>query len=282
MPAKSNKYRIKVWMVADSSNGYVLNFDIYLGKEVDGRPHIYGLDYDVVNKLIRPFMNMNHREFFDNLFTSTTLLEHLETDDTFACGTVRCNRRDLPPCAKNKLRVGEKVARQKGYVVFTKWHDKRDVSVMANIVSPLVDDVAVDSYLGEIPKPAVIDVYKAMGGVDRADQLPEYYSVDGASYKWYRYNFCYLIHTSISNDFILCNFHRLGQNMGKLRQLNFRSRLAKQLIGGFSSTDLTLPKPKREFLKRSFKYSGEMLWNQLPREAKLVESIHSFNKYLKM
>ena len=28
-----------------------------------------------------------------------------------------------------------------------------------------------------------------------------------------------------------------------------------------SATDLTLPKPKREFLKRSFKYSGAMLWN---------------------
>ena len=34
-----------------------------------------------------------------------------------------------------------------------------------------------------------------------------------------------------------------------------------------SATDLTLPKPKREFLKRSFKYSGAMLWNQLPNEA---------------
>ena len=48
-----------------------------------------------------------------------------------------------------------------------------------------------------------------------------------------------------------------------------------------SATNLTLPKPKREFLERSFKYSGVMLWNQLPSEAKLAESIHSFNKYIK-
>ena len=48
-----------------------------------------------------------------------------------------------------------------------------------------------------------------------------------------------------------------------------------------SATDLTLPKPKREFLKRSFKYSGAMLWNQLPNEAKLAQSIYSFNKYIK-
>ena len=35
-----------------------------------------------------------------------------------------------------------------------------------------------------------------------------------------------------------------------------------------SDLRLSLPKSKREFLKRSFKYSGAMLWNQLPNEAK--------------
>jgi len=33
MPAKPTKCGIKVWMVTDSSSGYVLNFDFYLGKE---------------------------------------------------------------------------------------------------------------------------------------------------------------------------------------------------------------------------------------------------------
>ncbi len=43
-----------------------------------------------------------------------------------------------------------------------------------------------------------------------------------------------------------------------------------------TATDLSIPKPKREFFKKSFKYSGAMLWNQLPNEAKLAESPHSF------
>ena len=42
-----------------------------------------------------------------------------------------------------------------------------------------------------------------------------------------------------------------------------------------TATDLTLPKPKREFLK-SFKYSDAVLWNQLSIEGKLAESLHSF------
>ena len=47
-----------------------------------------------------------------------------------------------------------------------------------------------------------------------------------------------------------------------------------------SATDLILPKPKREFLKRSFNYSGVMLRNQLPNEAKLAESIYSINQFI--
>ena len=39
-----------------------------------------------------------------------------------------------------------------------------------------------------------------------------------------------------------------------------------------TATDLTLPKPKREFLK----YSGAVLLNQLSIEGKLAESLHSF------
>ena len=47
MPAKPTKYGIKVWMAADSSNGYVANFSVYLGKESDA-PRTHSLEYDVV------------------------------------------------------------------------------------------------------------------------------------------------------------------------------------------------------------------------------------------
>ena len=168
MPAKPTKYDIEVWMAADSSNRYVLNFDVYLGKEAN-QHRIYGLGYDVVTKMIRPFMNKNHHVYFDNFFSSTTLLEHLETNDTYACATVRCNRKDLPRCAKEKLRPGEKVVSQKGNVVFTKWHNKRDVSVISTNCSPLAPDVVVRRRNNNVSKPTVINLYNQhMGGVDLA------------------------------------------------------------------------------------------------------------------
>ncbi|KAK3750318.1 hypothetical protein QZH41_010822, partial [Actinostola sp. cb2023] len=49
MPAKPTKYGIKVWMATDSSNGYVLNFDVYLGSE-EGKQRIHGLGYECSNE----------------------------------------------------------------------------------------------------------------------------------------------------------------------------------------------------------------------------------------
>ena len=103
---------------------------------------------------------------------------------------------------------------------------------MATNVSPLADDLELNRGDREVQKPVVIDLYnRSMGGVDRADQLREYYSISRSSYKWYRYIFSFLIDVSIFNAFVLCNYHRLSQGMGKLKQLKFRTGLAKQLIG---------------------------------------------------
>lgn len=51
MPNKPSKYGIKVWMLADSSNGYVLHFNTYLGKE-PGQTLVHGLGYHVVTRLV--------------------------------------------------------------------------------------------------------------------------------------------------------------------------------------------------------------------------------------
>jgi len=206
------------------------------------RRHIYGLGYEVVTKLVRPFMNRNHHVFFDNFFTTTKLLEHLEVNSTYACGKVRCSRKDLPACAKDKLKAGEKLVRQKDHVVFTKWHHKQEVSIMSTIVSPLADDVEVN----QVVKPVVIDLYnKSMGGVAHANQLRECYSVGRSCSKRYRHIFWFLIDISICNAFVLCNYHRLGLGQCKLKQLDFRLSLAKQLIGGFSTTMSAAQSSKR-------------------------------------
>ena len=42
--------------------------------------------------------------------------------------------------------------------------------------------------------------------------------------------------------------------------------------------DLSLPKPNTDSGKRCFKYNGAVAWNNLPYEAKVVESLSSFQR----
>ena len=238
MPAKPTKYGIKVWMAADSQNGYVNNFSVYLGKEANV-PRVNGLGYDVVMKMATPFLKKHRHIFFDNFFTSTKLMEDLLAQDTYACGTVRSNRKDLPPCAKNKLRQGEKVSAQRGKIVFTKWHDKRDISFLSTNVLPSEPSRLVPRKKNgrniQIEKPRVADVYTAnMGGVDRADQLRSFYFAGYSSRKWYRYIFWFLINLSVCNGYILELIHRTTQGKRKRPLISFRLDLAKQLINDFS------------------------------------------------
>jgi len=41
---------------------------------------------------------------------------------------------------------------------------------------------------------------------------------------------------------------------------------------------LNLPKPRTDYLKRSFGYSGALLWNSLPENIKAIRSIGQFKK----
>ena len=48
-----------------------------------------------------------------------------------------------------------------------------------------------------------------------------------------------------------------------------------------SLTDLTLPKPERESLKKSFNYSVAKFWNSLPFDAKVAESVSQFKNIIR-
>ena len=64
----------------------------------------------------------------------------------------------------------------------------------------------------------------------------------------------------------------LRESLVRLRELNGGHNLRNQ------ETDLALPKPKTNFLKRSFKYSASMRWNNLPLDAKRATSLSQFKR----
>ena len=75
MPLKPVKFGLKLWVLADSLNGYIYDFDIYTGK---GEPlHEQGLGYTVVMKLASPLLEQDYNFYFDNFYTSPAIINDL-------------------------------------------------------------------------------------------------------------------------------------------------------------------------------------------------------------
>ena len=98
---KPTRWGIKVWVLADSSNGYTIDFDIYIGKDAGRLVSENGLGYDVVMKLMQPYVHQGYHLYFDNFYTSFALVNDLFALGVPSCGTVGINRRGMPESLKN-------------------------------------------------------------------------------------------------------------------------------------------------------------------------------------
>lgn len=260
LPAKPTKWGFKVWTLADSHNGYVASFDMYIGRRRN--PSQYGLGYDVVMGLTQPYQYLRHHVYFDNFFTSLKLIQDLETNRTYSCGTFRANRNGIPRIFRNpgRLEQGASLKMQWGNVVAVVWRDKRDVRVISSNTDPVdgevnrraprrAGDEGRNREVRQVPCPKSVMAYnKHMGGVDLADQNRAYYPVGRESLKFWRYLVWYMINTTIINALVIYKESCRPQTRARSRMTNlkFRLSLCDQLIAGYSSRRKNPGKRRRE------------------------------------
>ena len=151
------------------------------------------MTHAVVLKLVEPICGRGHHVYMDNFYTSPRVFADLQSRGFGACGTVRLNRRGVPPEAKEKLaKSTRRVICLPDDVLLVQWHDKRVVSLLTTIHDDTTVDVERRSRLAEggretVEKPlAVVKYNKYMGGVDRADQLLCYYGFGHRTVRWWR------------------------------------------------------------------------------------------------
>ncbi|KAK6168810.1 hypothetical protein SNE40_019986 [Patella caerulea] len=190
---KPIKWGIKLFTLAESSSGYVLNIIPYAGKREDTQ---LSKTAQIVVDVCQPFLNKGHYLFMDNYYTSIELIEYLSQVKTLSCGTVNSNRKRLPSDMKNsatkKLKKGESLKRISNNVLAVSWKDTRVVNLLTNIPGNL-DDVDIqrrDKKQGgkevTISKPRAIITYNSyMGGVDLSDQRVATYRRHMKSLTWY-------------------------------------------------------------------------------------------------
>ena len=223
IPKKTHKWGIKLWVLADSSNGYVAAFEVYTGA-TEGVQH--GLGYSVVMKLMAPYVGLWHRLYVDNFYTSPLLFHDLYKEKILACGTVRANRRGLPSSTE-RLSRGEAEFKKCGELTFVHWKDKRDVFCLSTFHSAQM--APITTRRGEVvQRPVLITDYNAfMGGVDRMDQMITYYSAGRKTIKWYKRLFWRVVDMALVNSYILYN---LCHRDKPLTQKQFRLELADALV----------------------------------------------------
>ena len=184
MPKKPNKFGIKLWALCEAVSEYCLQFQIYTGKLKECSEH--GLSHRVVFDLMTTHLDKGFRLFFDNFYTSFTLVKDLLLRNTLAYGTIRVGRGKFPANFKTeKLEKGMTKYIENENIVAVHWKDKRDVFVMSSFHGN--EERKISRYQDEISKTEMIcDYNNNMLGVDKCDQFLAYYNIDRTSFKWWK------------------------------------------------------------------------------------------------
>ena len=253
VPKKPTKRGIKVWCRSDSKNGYTCAFQVYTGKQGDSSDKDPGAR--VIKDLSQDVQGKNYFLFFDNFFSSPTLLADLMDSKTYCVATAVATRKEFPKFDKSRvaaLKRGQHIAKQvtaKKVQCFV-WKDRKPV----NFVNTLCNYDSIDvvsrklkdgSYI-DVACPLAVKLYNQnMGGVDLADQMREAYTCSRKSRtRWYMHLFWVFLDLAIINAHILESVSpnhippiaRTGQQKKCYRsQLDFRKQLVTQLIGDHSS-----------------------------------------------
>ncbi len=243
MKEKPTKWGIKLFVLAESSNGYTINFNVYSGKSQT--PSIHGLSYDAVMNLIQPsYLGTGYHIYMDNFYTSPKLFLDLASMKFGACGTYRDNRKGCPSGRANALtRKSERGTVRwirEDSLLFVKWRDTREVSVCSTIHPAVSGEVVQRRVKGgdghwavkDIPCPTPIIAYnKNMGGVDLSDQLIQYYSTHRKTARWYRTLFLHFVDIATTNAYILHCEVSNTQQVQHTTHKNFLIELVSQLCG---------------------------------------------------
>ena len=248
MKAKPTKWGIKVFVLADASNGYIRTFQIYTGKSLEDGNSSVGLCTKVVLDLMSGLEGSGLHLYTDNYNTSPSL--YLYNRGITACGTGRPNRIGFP-----KELLTKATNTNRGFVDFlsngpllaTIWVDKRSIYFLSTIhvaEPPLGSTCAVKRRTTtgaqeDKPCPPCLPDYQCfMREVDLNDQMEQYYNLGRSSIKWWKRIFYYLVESTILNSFIMESHVRTAEHTHvstRRDYLTFRLVLASELIGTFTS-----------------------------------------------
>lgn len=95
IPLKRSRFGIKLFKLVDCKTGFLLDFVVYTGADIEYQKFGLEISGDIVAHLVKPYFYKGHITFVDNWYSSPQLAEFLHDHDTGMCGIVRKNRKGI-------------------------------------------------------------------------------------------------------------------------------------------------------------------------------------------
>lgn len=260
---KPIRFGFKNWAMCASS-GYMTAFSLYTGKSSDKKD--FGLGGDVVLTLIElgklPAQS-GIKIYFDNFFTSLSLMRHLRELGYYATGTIRANRVENCPLKDvnqfKKEERGYSDFRMSDDVFLCRWNDNNVVTVATNFENWDLGFATRWSKKAKvaIPQPSLIASYnKHMGGVDKCDQAVANLRTRMRIRKWWWPIFAYFLDVSLVNSWLLAR--KNGCNKGTESLFAFRRYVARSLLLTYGTAPHQGQKPAKPL--STTRYDGKQHW----------------------
>ncbi|XP_066583280.1 piggyBac transposable element-derived protein 4-like [Prorops nasuta] len=250
MPKKPARYGIKIFALTDARLWYTSNLEIYAGLQPEGPYRVSNKPHDVVMRLIQPIDNTHRNLTVDNWFNSIPLAETLLEHGITIVGTLRSNKREIPPnFVKRKRDLYSSEFGYKEKMTLVSYASKPNKNVLA--LSTMHQTGDIDAESGPKQKPEIITMYNlTKGGVDKVDEMIGKYSVARMCNRWSLRVFFHILDIAALNSYViyLCN----NPNMNTPRK-HFLCSLGFSLINKTLKrrADMpTLPKDIRISAKR--------------------------------
>lgn len=229
MPNKPAKYGIKIMILSDARQFYVYNAYIYHGKSSDGlglteAEKKLAVPTQSVLRLVKPIENSNRNVTADNWFSSIPLAELLLQKKLTYLGTLKKNKREIPPefkPSKNRA-VGSSLYGFTKDLTLVSYVPKKDKAVI--LLSSCHHHASTDEVTN---KPSmIVDYNHSKGGVDEIDKKCAIYSCSRKTRRWPQAIFYRLLDIAGINAYVLYNEYPEC----KMRRADFLMHLARELV----------------------------------------------------
>ena len=213
-PRKPLKFHIKLYQVCEGDSGYVIAFEVYVGKANSACIEMSKSLDTMVNdttKLVLgllekgQLLDKGYKVFTDNYYTNPELLLECFYRQTFGTGTVRGNRKNMPKAVvRAKLKKEESCFCRNGELLCIKWWDKCQVIVLTTI-NDAVEVVWKHDHHGntQLKPKAFVEYTSNMWVCDLSDQLMTSYCMLHRSVKWWRKLFFRMLSLLLNNAYVL-------------------------------------------------------------------------------